>query len=303
MLEENGKLLRVTREAAGLTYQQVEDATKVRELYLKLLENGDMSGMPGRIYAIGFAETYARYLGIDPQPLVQDVKDYYAANATEGDMTAFVSGKRIVQTAAEGEQMSEALQEMKIRAESRLSDRNSKAEHANRLRASAYVKGSMGRPIHTRNKRFGGRFLWLVLGSIIVVLLTALFLLQGGEEQPNIPPDDVDRPPVTDQQEPIQLVITAIDEEVWVGLVLDDEERTQSMIPAGSSMTYTAQEQMYVRYNKATHVSLEYNGTVLTDFSGGYDIWNMEFGPDTYRGYADEAAPVGYTSGDTGTVQ
>lgn len=299
MLAENGKLLRVTREAAGLDYRQVEEATKVRELYLKLLEEGDMSGMPGRIYAIGFAETYARYLGIDPQPLVQDVKDYYAANATEGDMTAFVAGKKIVQTAAEGEQMSEALQELKIRAESRLSDRNSKAEQANRLRASAYVKGSMGRPIRTRNKRFGGRFLWLVLGSVIVVLLVALFLLQGGDEQPDNPPADIDNPPVTAQDEPIKLIITALDEEVWVGLVIDDDETTQSMIPAGSSMTYTADTELYVRYNKATHVSLEYNGTVLTDFSEGQDIWNMEFFPDRYLGYSDEVTPVD----DTGITQ
>lgn len=299
MLAENGKLLRVTREAAGLDYRQVEEATKVRELYLKMLEEGDMSGMPGRIYAIGFAETYARYLGIDPQPLVQDVKDYYAANATEGDMTAFVAGKKIVQTAAEGEQMSEALQELKIRAESRLNDRNSKAEQANRLRASAYVKSSMGRPIRTRNKRFGGRFLWLVLGSVIVVLLVALFLLQGGDEQLDNPPADIDNPPVTAQDEPISLIITALDEEVWVGLVIDDDETTQSMIPAGSSMTYTADTELYVRYNKATHVSLEYNGTVLTDFSEGQDIWNMEFFPNRYLGYSDEVTPVD----DTGITQ
>ena len=298
MLAENGKLLRMTREAAGLTYQQVEEATKVRELYLTMLENGDMSGMPGRIYAIGFAETYARYLGLDPQPLVQDVKDYYAVNAADGDMTAFVADKKIVQTASDGEQMNEALQEMKIRAESRLSDRNAKAEHANRLRASAYVKGGVGRPIRTRNKRFGGRFLWLLLASAIVLLLVALYLLQGRdqEQQPGIPPADIDTPPVVVQEDAIELVITALDEEVWVGLVLDDEERTQSMIPAGSSMTYTADTEMYVRYNKATHVSLEYNGMVLTDFSEGQDIWNMEFYPDRYLGYSDQITPVDDTA-------
>ena len=298
MLAENGKLLRMTREAAGLTYQQVEEATKVRELYLTMLENGDMSGMPGRIYAIGFAETYARYLGLDPQPLVQDVKDYYAANAADGDMTAFVADKKIVQTASDGEQMNEALQEMKIRAESRLSDRNAKAEHANRLRASAYVKGGVGRPIRTRNKRFGGRFLWLLLASAIVLLLVALFLLQGRdqEQQPGTPPTDIDTPPAATQEDAIELVITALDEEVWVGLVLDDEERTQSMIPAGSSMTYTADTEIYVRYNKATHVSLEYNGMVLTDFSEGQDIWNMEFYPDRYLGYSDQVTPVDDTA-------
>lgn len=295
MLEENGKLLRMTREAAGLTYRQIEEETKVRELYLELLENGDMSGMPGRIYAIGFAETYARYLGLNPEELVQDVKDYYAANAVDGDMTAFVAGKKIVQTAVDGEQMSEAFQDMKIKANSRLSDRNAKAENANRLRASAYVQGNMGRPIRTRNKRFGGRFLWLVLGMLIVVLLVALFMLQRNDAEKPLLPGGINNPldstinsaDIT-QEEPIKLVITALDEEIWVGLVLDDEERTQTMIPAGASMTYVADEQIYLRCNKATHTVVEYNGTVLDGFSGGVDIWNMQFRPNgEYWGYDD----------------
>ena len=70
MLEENGKLMRITRETLGYTYAQVEEATKVREFYLQLLENGDLAQMPGRIYAIGFADTYARFLGMDPAPKI-----------------------------------------------------------------------------------------------------------------------------------------------------------------------------------------------------------------------------------------
>ncbi len=49
MLEENGKLMRITRETLGYTYAQVEEATKVREFYLQLLESGDLAHMPGRI--------------------------------------------------------------------------------------------------------------------------------------------------------------------------------------------------------------------------------------------------------------
>ena len=49
MLEENGKLMRITRETLGYSYSQVEEATKVRELYLQLLESGDLAQMPGHL--------------------------------------------------------------------------------------------------------------------------------------------------------------------------------------------------------------------------------------------------------------
>jgi len=102
MLEENGKLMRITRETLGYSYSQVEEATKVRELYLQLLESGDLAQMPGRIYAIGFADTYARFLGMDPAPILADVKAYYEVNSKQNNFEAYVSGKKVVQTMAEG---------------------------------------------------------------------------------------------------------------------------------------------------------------------------------------------------------
>ena len=101
MLEENGRLLRVTREALGYTWADVEDAIKVREYYLKQLEEGDLSGMPGRVYALGFAETYAKFLKLDPSLLLADIKEYYAKNSSDVGYEAYVSGKKVVQAVAE----------------------------------------------------------------------------------------------------------------------------------------------------------------------------------------------------------
>ncbi|MCX4266308.1 MAG: helix-turn-helix transcriptional regulator, partial [Firmicutes bacterium] len=138
MLEENGKLMRITRETLGYSYSQVEEATKVRELYLQLLESGDLAQMPGRIYAIGFADTYARFLGMDPAPILADVKAYYEVNSKQNNFEAYVSGKKVVQTMAEGGNYDPTLHDMKSRAQSRLQDQNTKADSANQLRAQAF---------------------------------------------------------------------------------------------------------------------------------------------------------------------
>ncbi len=292
MLEENGKLMRITRETMGYSYAQVEEITKVRELYLEHLESGDLSVMPGRIYAIGFADTYARFLGMDPEPILADVKAYYDVNMPRPNFEAFVSGKKVVQAMAEGGAYDPALHEVKNKAQNRLQDQNRKAAGANRLRASAFANGSLGHPIRTRNKLFGRRFLWVLLGSMIVLLLLALYLLQ----------DNIFLPGQEDQQPvgggvgnvsaPVVLTVTAVDEQVWVGVNVDRADKSlHATIQPGESATFTAQQNLYVRFSGATHAELDYNGTVIKDFSAGDDIYNMDFTPDNYSGYDDNHRP------------
>ncbi len=292
MLEENGRLLRVTREALGYTWADVEDAIKVREYYLKQLEEGDLSGMPGRVYALGFAETYAKFLKLDPSLLLADIKEYYAKNSSDVGYEAYVSGKKVVQAVAEGGAPNAAWHEVKDKAESRLSDQNAKAANANQLRASAYANAAMGRPIRSRSRRFGRRFLWLLLGSVVIILLLALYLLQ---DDPQLPAflQGSQPPPVADtdvQTAPVTLIVTAVDEEIWVGATMDGVEHQQVTLAPGLSQAFTADEHVYLRFNNATHTKVEYNGQTLEDFSGGAAIWNFNFYADDYEGHGDAPA-------------
>ena len=295
MLEENGRLLKVTREALGLSLDAVEEATKVREYYLQLLENGDLSGMPGRIYAIGFAETYAKFLGIDPAGLLEDIKAFYAKNSADVGFEAYVSGKKVVQAVAEGGSPNAAWHEVKDKAESRLADQNAKAESANQLRASAYANVAMGRPIRSRSRRFGKRFLWVLLGSVVITLLLALYLLQDNPELPGFLQGSEQLPVAESEVQanaaPVTIIVTAQAEEIWVGATVDGTKHSQVTLAPGLSQAFTAQNHLYLRFNKATHTTVEYNGQTLEDFSAGSDIWNFNFYTDSYDGYADQ--PVG----------
>ena len=61
-----GEVLRDARYRLGLSIEQAEEDTKVRKKYLVALEDDDYANLPAAIYAQGFLQIYAEYLGIDP---------------------------------------------------------------------------------------------------------------------------------------------------------------------------------------------------------------------------------------------
>lgn len=69
-----GDTLRERRAALGVSLQQAEDATKIRRRILQALENGDHKILPNAGYVRGFISSYARFLELDPQPLLQMYK-------------------------------------------------------------------------------------------------------------------------------------------------------------------------------------------------------------------------------------
>lgn len=69
---EIGSTLREARVRRQLTLQQVEEDTKIRVKYLQAMENEDFDLMPGQAYVKGFLRTYAGYLGLDPQIILDE---------------------------------------------------------------------------------------------------------------------------------------------------------------------------------------------------------------------------------------
>lgn len=71
---EIGATLRKAREELGVTFDDVEDETKIRKRYLVALEREDYRSLPSPMYARGFLKTYANYLGLDGEGLSQELK-------------------------------------------------------------------------------------------------------------------------------------------------------------------------------------------------------------------------------------
>jgi cytoskeletal protein RodZ len=67
---EVGKLLQRQRELLGLSLEDIERHTHLRQHYLQALEAGDLEGLPSTVQARGMLNNYATFLGLNPEPLL-----------------------------------------------------------------------------------------------------------------------------------------------------------------------------------------------------------------------------------------
>ena len=65
-----GDTLRQARGDLGATLADAERETKIHRRYLEALENEDESALPAPVYTRGFIRTYCRYLGLNPEAML-----------------------------------------------------------------------------------------------------------------------------------------------------------------------------------------------------------------------------------------
>ena len=68
-------ILRAYREAYGLEMAEIADHLRIRAHYLGMLEDGRYDELPARPYAIGFVRSYAKYLGLPVEDMVQRFRE------------------------------------------------------------------------------------------------------------------------------------------------------------------------------------------------------------------------------------
>jgi len=69
-----GPELRAEREARGLSLEQVAAETRIPQRHLVTIESGAFNTLPGRTYATGFARSYAKLMGMDPDVIADRVR-------------------------------------------------------------------------------------------------------------------------------------------------------------------------------------------------------------------------------------
>ena len=65
-----GESLRMAREKAGLSFDEISQILKIPSRALQALEEGDHKALSGPSYALGFLRNYANHLGLDAESLV-----------------------------------------------------------------------------------------------------------------------------------------------------------------------------------------------------------------------------------------
>ncbi len=82
-----GEILRRTRVHYGQSLFQIEGVLRIRASQLEALEKGDISQLPGRVYAIGFVRSYSEYLGLDGDKMVHLFKEQSVGRKAKPDLS------------------------------------------------------------------------------------------------------------------------------------------------------------------------------------------------------------------------
>lgn len=68
--EAFGRWLRRQRELRGVELKAIAESSKISQAYLRALEDGRFGLLPAEIFAKGFVDQYARFVGLDPEEAV-----------------------------------------------------------------------------------------------------------------------------------------------------------------------------------------------------------------------------------------
>ncbi len=86
-LEDNqdtvGSILRSSRLARGEALEKVSRSLRISEVYLVALEDDNRARMPELVYTIGFLKTYALYLGLNAESMVNKFKEQFTQSIRE----------------------------------------------------------------------------------------------------------------------------------------------------------------------------------------------------------------------------
>jgi cytoskeleton protein RodZ len=83
-----GSQLRAAREAAGLSRADIASKTKVAERHLLSIEEDRLGDLAARTYAVGFARSYARAVGLDEKVIAAKVREQLDSEVGERPQVA-----------------------------------------------------------------------------------------------------------------------------------------------------------------------------------------------------------------------
>ncbi len=92
-MDELGQILSQARENKGLTVEDVQQATRINARFIEALENGEYNVLPTPVHVRGFMRNYARYLNLDPAPLLERYAVYESQQPVHYNNSQLNSGQ------------------------------------------------------------------------------------------------------------------------------------------------------------------------------------------------------------------
>jgi transcriptional regulator with XRE-family HTH domain len=261
-MEGIGGILRDARERRGVTFEDIEESTKIKKRYLLALEMEAWDQMPGKVYAKGFLRTYARYLGVDEQSL-SDLFELAMASKEPG----------------------------RAGSSHQLDDRAVKRKSAKRRREV---------DLHNKPKKSLTYVLCALSIAILAFCVWAYQNYQENDDAekyiapPIVFPTPEPTPVVVAEPEPEPVILTSIHlkmdatEPCWLRLVDGEDVIYEGTLMSGDTREFTDLQTINVRLGNAGGIILTLNGLELPKFGASGQIVTKYFSISDGVMYDDE---------------
>lgn len=313
-----GDTLREAREKQGLTYKDIEKGTSIRALYIEYIEKGEYDELPGDVYTKGFIRSYANFLKLDANALVQAFtaeRHKGAAPAAQQKPaapkaaqekpqakkpeapSAQLAAKPVekaekaakAETIEKAEKPSEQPAAPKQEAAPRKAPVQPKATAVKPQPKQQPKKAPASKPAAPRftaqdfnePKRSNGKLIAIV-AIVLVVLAGAVYALSGS--------DDSAKKPATQQTQQVEApapktydgveVTATFTADCWLEVKADGKTVYEGTLKKGDSQTWKGTDKVTVRVGDAGAVSFSVNGKDLGTAGKTGQVANKTFTKD-----------------------
>jgi len=242
-----GAYLRAARRKRRVGMERAAEETRIRQDYLMRMESDEFDFL-APAYVRGFLKTYARFLRVNPDPLLEEFDRRYGTRVDTSQIVAL--------------------------------ERHGRRHNPQpRRMASSWTVAA-------------------VVAASFLLILGVVGLLSGPDDEerpsrlseadespspsPESTPTETETPETDDSgiafDDGIELEVVANDD-CWTQVVADGGSPTTQTLAAGESMTFTAEEQLFIRLGFPDGVELILNGQNIGS-PGGVDPVNLTFPDD-----------------------
>lgn len=313
-----GDTLREAREKQGLTYKDIEKGTSIRALYIEYIEKGEYDELPGDVYTKGFIRSYANFLKLDANALVQA----FTAERHKGAAPAAQQKPAAPKAAQEKPQAkkpeapsaqlatkpvekvekaakAETIEKVEKPAEQPAAPKQEAAPRKAPVQPKATAvkpqpkqqlkKAPASKPAAPRftaqdfnePKRSNGKLIAIV-AVVLVVLAGAVYALSGS--------DDSAKKPATQQTQQVEApapktydgveVTATFTADCWLEVKADGKTVYEGTLKKGDSQTWKGTDKVTVRVGDAGAVSFSVNGKDLGTAGKTGQVANKTFTKD-----------------------
>ena len=265
-----GDLLRETREQKNLSLEDAEKGTNIRKLYIKAIEDGNYDKLPGEVFLKGFMKTYAKFLGLDGQKIIEQYK------AEKSGVKLLPNNDEKTIEAEQSQPAEKTTVEADLKKEEKIEKQPEKTtvdKPSTKPVPNIDNFNESKKYLETKNSSGSKKNVFIIVIIIILIIVGAVAFLsnQGSDSQPA-----ADTQPTTEQTQPQQQqaqqpapapapvsgsdVTATFSQDCWTEVKVDGNTVLSETVKAGSSLNWKGNNQVEVTVGNAGAVDITFNG-------------------------------------------